>query len=763
MMDVEVQRAVRRAEKQAGQAAKLAAREARRQANAARHCVKRPRASDGADGDSGDDSQQQTRAGDASALVLRVCVVGVGWYAKRAHLPALASIEAKGTGSGSAARIRVVAFVSRSAAAHAAAERRLGHAAARHDKLESALADPDIDVFDLVLPIPAMPAAIAACLRAGKHVVSEKPGAPSLAEGLELFRVWRGASAETGAPGVAWVVCEQWGHKPGALQLQRLLDHGAVGSVRGFHFRFVQGVPAGTGGAADDWRTDGSYSGGWHRDVGVHFVRVLRNLFGSIVTVTKLGTVVDGAALPGSSSLASSSSSSSSSSNNNSNNSNNSSSSFDSGGSGVDCCASGVSSAGIVSVSLVFDSGVRGTYHLAFVPEGGTSGAAMAPPAEEEEGPQLVVWGDGGQVEWNFKKSTVCVCRGAEPLATLVPNERSRAAACDVTSAVEATAAEVNVKSVKGDAFIEGGVRPALAACLAVVAAATSASRSGGSLPGGGSGGGSSSGGGSGGDVSAEAALRDLAVVEAMLEAASAPNHARVAVAVPVPTFVAPGGWICDASATRRWRPSLVARCDSAAAVQAAVRWATYANAAARGTLGMGDRMSPGMGADEGAGGAADGTGSSTESAFRRAWTVRASGSRHSWSPYAGCGDHVIDGRRRGSMYSGAPADDDGDDAGDERATPGLLHLDLVGLRGPIAVDRDRALVTCGAGVLLGDVVRAAAAHSLGLASVPILHEQTVQAASLLCSNYACFHPLLMRFILFSLTHTDHPRLSCDA
>ena len=46
-------------------------------------------------------------------------------------------------------------------------------------------------VVDLVLPITAMPAAIAACVAAGKHVLSEKPGACSPQTAAALWRAYR--------------------------------------------------------------------------------------------------------------------------------------------------------------------------------------------------------------------------------------------------------------------------------------------------------------------------------------------------------------------------------------------------------------------------------------------------------------------------------------------------------------------------------------------------------------------------------------------
>ena len=169
---------------------------------------------------------------------VRLCVVGLGWYARRAHLPALAALEQQsskklkhrrkagrarkssaaaasaggsngveksertegsgrlgevggciketetetereGDGDGEAG-FTIVAVCSTSSQSHAAAEKILGHAVRHHTTLEQVWQDPDINVVDLVLPIPLLPGAVTAALKAGKHVISEKPVAENL-------------------------------------------------------------------------------------------------------------------------------------------------------------------------------------------------------------------------------------------------------------------------------------------------------------------------------------------------------------------------------------------------------------------------------------------------------------------------------------------------------------------------------------------------------------------------------------------------------
>lgn len=140
-------RAARKLQQQKAASAKRAAREARRAENIAIHNAKRPRVPSNLSVGSGKvkSSNHDSINGDRSPC-LRVCVVGLGWYALRAHLPALAALESRGFGM-PGQHIKVVALVSSSADAHAAAERRLGHSATWHTSLAAALADPQVGLI----------------------------------------------------------------------------------------------------------------------------------------------------------------------------------------------------------------------------------------------------------------------------------------------------------------------------------------------------------------------------------------------------------------------------------------------------------------------------------------------------------------------------------------------------------------------------------------------------------------------------------------
>ena len=158
--------------------------------------------------------------------------------------------------------------------------------------LDAVLADPLVDVVDLVLPIPAMPAAIEKCLLAGKSVISEKPIAPSPDDCGRLWACYQtsGDADEGRQGGCCWCVLENWATKPAVLHVHRLLQSRAIGDIKHYHLQLRLGVPkleqqGWRAGIETDGAGAGNYEGGWSLDVGVHAVRALRMWFGPVVSV----------------------------------------------------------------------------------------------------------------------------------------------------------------------------------------------------------------------------------------------------------------------------------------------------------------------------------------------------------------------------------------------------------------------------------------------------------------------------------------------
>ena len=137
-----------------------------------------------------------------------------------------------------------------------------------HGSYEALLADPEVDAVYISLPNHLhVPWAIRA-LRAGKHVLCEKPLSRRVAEVEEAFDV---AEAEGRLLAEAFM----WRHHPQVAQAQELLAAGAVGRVSLIRARFSAPAPAG------DPRMDRAMDGGALMDVGTYCVSGARTLAGA--------------------------------------------------------------------------------------------------------------------------------------------------------------------------------------------------------------------------------------------------------------------------------------------------------------------------------------------------------------------------------------------------------------------------------------------------------------------------------------------------
>ena len=202
---------------------------------------------------------------------VRVVLVGCGWFAGVAHIPALRRLEEEG-------RIRLVGFCSRSQASVARASRLYSRQNLKHYlSLDEVAEDPDVDLVDLVLPIGVMPDAIELFLAAAKHVISEKPCAPSVARGIELME----HHARLERP-VLWAVAENWRFKKTTKMVEEIVASGALGEIRFADFTYLSfQKPDNLG-----WRASPDYEGGHTLNSGVHFIALLRKIVGEIEEVS---------------------------------------------------------------------------------------------------------------------------------------------------------------------------------------------------------------------------------------------------------------------------------------------------------------------------------------------------------------------------------------------------------------------------------------------------------------------------------------------
>lgn len=198
------------------------------------------------------------------AQTLRLALVGCGAIA-RFHLDGI---------RGGAGRLQVAAAIDtdRAKAERVAAET----GAAVFTSLEEALDRGDFEAADILLPHDLHEWSATACLAAGKHVLLEKPMAPTLAACERILE----AAARAGT---TFLVAENAQYWPEIVRAGQLLADGAIGEVITARAAFVCQYDTYWFPDRKAWRLDrGRTGGGICIDGGSHWIRPLRMWLGEV-------------------------------------------------------------------------------------------------------------------------------------------------------------------------------------------------------------------------------------------------------------------------------------------------------------------------------------------------------------------------------------------------------------------------------------------------------------------------------------------------
>jgi predicted dehydrogenase len=149
-------------------------------------------------------------------------------------------------------------------------------------RLEEVLADPEVDLVDICTPTPLHPEQAIAALRAGKHVLCEKPLARTSAQGREILSVLESS------PGFLMpAMCMRFW--PGWSWLKQAVDQQKFGRVLTASFRRLSEPPT--------WSKQGTYTaagadlGGALFDLHIHDTDFVQFLFGKPEKVFSTGVV----------------------------------------------------------------------------------------------------------------------------------------------------------------------------------------------------------------------------------------------------------------------------------------------------------------------------------------------------------------------------------------------------------------------------------------------------------------------------------------
>lgn len=202
---------------------------------------------------------------------IRIALIGAGIYMRETHAPAFRLLNEQ---------YEIAAIYSRTHESAARLAAAFDHQPTVTTDIDDLLKREDIQAFDIALPIDQMPAIIEAALRAGKHVISEKPAAPDLAVGRQLLAV------ADQYPQQAWFVAENWRFEPTFLQARDLINQGAIGKPMFISWVISIRMDETNPYYHTTWRRTPGYQGGFLFDVGVHHSAALRLVVGEVVQVS---------------------------------------------------------------------------------------------------------------------------------------------------------------------------------------------------------------------------------------------------------------------------------------------------------------------------------------------------------------------------------------------------------------------------------------------------------------------------------------------
>lgn len=202
---------------------------------------------------------------------IRIAIIGAGLFARDAHIPTIQQLSE---------HFQIVAVASRRIASAQELAKTIGDVWATDD-INAIFADDTIDAVDIILPIAQMPAIVDKALRANKHVLSEKPIAPTVAIGKQLLAA-RGKQV--------WMVGENWRYESRIVRAAEIIASGRLGAILTAHWTIHTPMNPSNAYYHTDWRRNNSFPGGYLLDGGVHHIAALRMLLGEMASVSAVIT-----------------------------------------------------------------------------------------------------------------------------------------------------------------------------------------------------------------------------------------------------------------------------------------------------------------------------------------------------------------------------------------------------------------------------------------------------------------------------------------
>jgi predicted dehydrogenase len=205
---------------------------------------------------------------------IRLAIVGAGEAVRSFHAPALKALTDQ-------FRVTMVCSRTITSASRLAPLVDAGQVTA---DLDEVLARQDVEAVLIAVPICLNLPFAARSLRAGKHVLLEKPLAGTLSEGQELLQVSKQQ------PHLTAMVAENFRYAPAVNAMKDLVGEGAIGLPE---FAYCHSIGHIDPTRQRQWRAQPQHSGGYLMDGGVHYAALLRIILGEIRDVAAVARLFD--------------------------------------------------------------------------------------------------------------------------------------------------------------------------------------------------------------------------------------------------------------------------------------------------------------------------------------------------------------------------------------------------------------------------------------------------------------------------------------
>ncbi len=143
------------------------------------------------------------------------------------------------------------------------------------------LSDANIDAVLIAVPIELNGTVLLDAIRAGKHVMAEKPIAATVCEARTIVQ-----AAERSSQIV--LIGENFRYRPDLALAKQLVESGSVGDIFAFQLKvnFDITAPSRQPWISRGWRHEARHHGGFILDAGVHPVAALRDVLGEVNSVS---------------------------------------------------------------------------------------------------------------------------------------------------------------------------------------------------------------------------------------------------------------------------------------------------------------------------------------------------------------------------------------------------------------------------------------------------------------------------------------------